>query len=507
MITFKQFLLERAENMRAYRKIFKSNQGALVGFEVEVFIPRDHDIAQDGPQGEKRASTSIRNFDTFEEFETYFNIDRSTQREIDDDFESWIDDQKQAFVKDNLTDDNSEEELESEFEDMKYDKYSWRDWFNDNFRDSYDFVNSYSLEPRYGWETENGRDSRVYDDEESEIRDNWKDDIGHLIADSLQRRYLKGKTVVYDKKGVDESGAFVVMADSSIEADEGERAGYGAEIVTPPLPAKEAIACLSRIFDFIEDEGLKTNHSTGLHINISIPNIKRLDPVKLVLMMGDEHVLRQFGRVGNAMAKPQMRLVRDSIERAVATGRIPASSSEVGELLGSIAERVLKAGKYNSVNFDKLALGYLEFRSAGNSNYHQDLTTVENLVGRWMSAMDTACDPEKDKNVYLKRLAKVFSENWVGVKDEDMSLQDLFKKHIPGGYLNPIYRWNTVNRQHFTTAVSNLVQQPFNATPSVRQIKEFRMLLKANAVSAEDILAVSDDKERATKFLSAFKVM
>lgn len=505
MITFKQFLSERAENMRAYRKVFKANEGALVGFEVEIFIPRDHDMAQDGPSGYQRPSTSIRNFDTYEEFETYFDIDRSTQREIDYDFETWIDEQKQQFIKDNLTNDKSEDELEAEFEDFKYDKYSWRDWFDANFKDAYDFVNTYSIEPRHGWAEENGRNSKVFDDdEEEEIRDNWKDDIGHLIADSLQRRYLKGKTVEYGEKGVDGNGTFMVVPDSSIKADEDEHAGYGAEIVTPPLPVKEAIDCLSRIFHFIEDEGLKTNQSTGLHINISVPKIDRLDPVKLVLMMGDEHVLRQFGRMGNAMAKPQMRLVRASIENAVKTGRVPSTTSEVGELLGSIAEQVLKAGKYNSVNFDKLQLGYLEFRSAGNSNYHQDLTAVEQLVGRWMSAMTVACDPKKDKDLYLKKLAKIFDQvNPSSNQDEDLIAT--LMKFAPVAKQLPLRKGEA-----FIHTLLLVAEKVGAAVPTFVQMKQMRVLMKEAGVKADQIMNAIDDghdRKEITYFLRSFKLI
>lgn len=501
MITFKQFLNERAENMRAYRKVFKANSTALVGFEVEVFIPRTHDFAQDGPTAEKRSSTDIRRFDTYAEFEDYFKIDRSQERSIDSDYDTWVEDQKEQYIKNNLNDDTTEDDLSDRFDEIKDDEYSWTKWFEHDFRNAADFVNTYDLEPRYGWEDEG---SRVWDEALPDLKSNWKEDIGDLIADTLERRYLKGKKVEYGQPGEGDGKTFMVVPDSSIGAGDDEDQGYGAEIVTPPLPVQEALDCLSRIFDFIDDQDMKTNATTGLHINISVPNMDKLDAVKLVVMMGDEHVLSQFDRRSNSMTRSQMRFVRSEIDKAMKTGRIP-TKSEMGFMLQRIAIDVLAAGKYNSVNFDKLKDGYLEFRSAGNKDYHRDFSSIEQLVGRWVQAMTLACDPDEDRNLYLKRLAKIFNETGQLRKDDDLSLFDLFKKNIAGGYANALANADT--KEKLERALVNISQQAFSGQPNARQIKELRLAMKKYGVQTGDILASSMDRQRTKEFLERFKLM
>lgn len=496
MITFKQFLQERAENMRAYRKVLKAHgKEALVGFEVEIFIPRDHEIAQDGPlaKEKERATARIRSFDTYAEFEDYFDITRSTQRDIDSDYESWLEHQKELYIKDNLDDDHTEAELTDEFESKQDSEYSWTHWFNDEFATAYDFVNNYDLEPKYGWyEGETGRDARVYTEEEPELKSNWKEDIGDLIADRLQRNYLK-RTVEYGQPGTGNGSDFMVVPDSSIDAEPGERKGFGAEVVTPPLPYQDAIDCLSKIFNFIEDEGLQTNSSTGLHINISVPNIKRLDPVKLVLLMGDEHVLKQFKREGNSMARPQIDKVRDVVASAVRQNQTISTTSEVGELLGDIAKRLMSTGKYMSVNLNKLQDGYLEFRSPGNKDYHRNIDTIEQLVGRWMSAMTAACDPQKDREIYLKRLAKLFSENYGGTVNSDMSVVDLFSKKVPGGSAI-----KSEDRTRFVNALARIgATFGTHYKPTFAQIKELRTLCAKHQVKGADVIKYAMENPKA----------
>ena len=499
MITFKQFLSER-DNMRAYRKVLKSHgDQALVGFEVEVFIPRDHEIAQDNGSEHALESVSIRNFDTYTEFEDYFTISRDQQRYIDADYEEWLDRQREQYIQDHLDDGVSKADLEAEFESKQDEEYSWVNWFNDEHSSAFDFVNNYDLEPRYGWAVKNGRDSKVFSEPEEDLKSNWKDDIGSLIADRLQRDYLKSKTVERGEPGIG-NGSFMVVPDTSIEADEGEAAGYGAEIVTPPLPYEDAINCLSKIFDFISDENLQTNSSTGLHINISVPNIERLDPVKLVLFMGDEYVLKQFKREGNSMTRPQIETLRG----AVANYTLLSSSSEVGQLLANIAKHLLMTGKYKSVNLNKLKDGYLEFRSAGNRNYHHDITAVEQLVGRWMSAMTVACDPKKDKDLYLKKLAKIFDQvNPSSKQDEDL-IATLMK-------IAPVAKQLPLRKgEEFIQTLLLVAEKVGAAVPTFVQMKQMRVLMKEAGVKVDQIMNAIDDghdRKEITYFLRSFKLI
>lgn len=85
---------------------------------------------------------------------------------------------------------------------------------------------------------------------------------------------------------------YVVEPDGSLEADDDSDGGL--EFVSPALPINELIDDLKKVKAWADKTGCYTNDSTGLHINVSVPNwkgdIAQLDYVKLAILMGDEYV-------------------------------------------------------------------------------------------------------------------------------------------------------------------------------------------------------------------------
>lgn len=314
---------------------------------------------------------------------------------------------------------------------------------------------------------------------------------------------MKKPVESHDQVGHEAAG-YKVVPDSSIDGGETGKKGFGAEIVSPPLPVEEAFDDLDRIFSFIDDYDLETNSSTGLHINLSIPDISaKLDTAKLILLMGDKHVLQQFNRVGNSMTRSQMNVVRSAVDAALKSGKIPSDKSEVWGLLQDIGHKVMQTGKYSSVNLSKLSDGYLEFRSPGNTNYHKRLEDVQNLVGRWLSAIDSACDPEKDKQFYLKQLSKVFIEV-APVPQEDDLITGL-SKFAPFAKQLPVRKGT-----EFIHTLLAVAEKVGAGAPTFQQIKELRMLMKAAGVKASEIVDAIDeghDRKEITYFLKSFKLM
>ena len=81
------------------------------------------------------------------------------------------------------------------------------------------------------------------------------------------------------------------------------------------MPVDEMFSDMDKIVNWAENYGCYTNSSTGLHMNISVPDMStaKLDFVKLALLMGDEYVLEKFERMGNYFAKSAMQMVRDRV--------------------------------------------------------------------------------------------------------------------------------------------------------------------------------------------------
>jgi hypothetical protein len=201
-----------------------------------------------------------------------------------------------------------------------------------------------------------------------------------------------------------------IEPDGSLEADDDEDAT--AEIVSPPLPAAQAVDALKRFYAMAGQLNLYTNESTGLHINVSIPD--KLDVLKLAVFLGDQHVLKQFGRQDSDYARSSEKTIasktaRDSSVIDVKTKKKPGvlgqpkTQSKINiKALQQIAQDATSAHTASISNNGK----YISFRHAGG-NYLQDYTSIFNVVGRFIRAMIIAADPNAYAQEYQTKLAKL----------------------------------------------------------------------------------------------------
>jgi hypothetical protein len=207
---------------------------------------------------------------------------------------------------------------------------------------------------------------------------------------------------------------YIVEPDGSLEADNpGDR---GLEFVSPPLPIDEILGDLNKVRAWAKEYGCYTNDSTGLHINISVPDYSRenLDFVKLALLMGDKYVLDAFGRTGNTYAKSAMGIIKDAVRNK------PEDAARLlDKMKGNLDQLATKAihsgitSKYTSINTKD---GHIEFRSPGGDWLGDNFDQIENTLLRFTVAMSAALNPDAYREEYLKKLYKLLSEN---NKDED----------------------------------------------------------------------------------------
>jgi hypothetical protein len=149
-----------------------------------------------------------------------------------------------------------------------------------------------------------------------------------------------------------------------------------------------------------------------MHTNISIPgySIGKLDYVKAALLLGDEHVLREFDRIGNTYARPAIEKIR---------GIVKAKPEKAKELLDRMkshldaaASKIIHSGvtdKYTSINTKD---NRIEFRSPGGdylSDIGDDPKKMIDTINRMVVVMDAAMDPEKYKQEYQKKLYKALT--------------------------------------------------------------------------------------------------
>ena len=222
-----------------------------------------------------------------------------------------------------------------------------------------------------------------------------------------------------------EAGHYVVEPDGSLEPDDYGSAGL--EFVSPPMPIDEMISDFNKVVAWAKKTGCYTNDSTGLHINVSVPDFSRekLDYVKLALLLGDEYVLSEFDREGNTFCKSALKQVKDNIRENPDNAKKLLDGMKEG--LSDIASKLVHSGathKYTSINTKD---GYIEFRSPGGDWLDTDIPKIENTLLRFVVALDAAVDPQKYRKEYLTKLYKLLAPS----KDSTDTIQ-YFAKYAAG---------------------------------------------------------------------------
>ena len=258
----------------------------------------------------------------------------------------------------------------------------------------------------------------------------YPDNGGELSVDDIGDEFSRmiGKPVNTSERyhgARREAGHYVVEPDGSLEPDSGYDGGL--EFVSPPMPIDEMISDFNKVVAWAKKTGCYTNDSTGLHINVSVPDFSRekLDYVKLALLLGDEYILKEFDREGNTFCKSALKQVKDNIRENPDNAKKLLDGMKEG--LSDIASKLVHSGathKYTSINTKD---GYIEFRSPGGDWLDTDIPKIENTLLRFVVALDAAVDPQKYRKEYLKKLYKLLEPS----KDNTDTIQ-YFAKYAAG---------------------------------------------------------------------------
>jgi hypothetical protein len=300
------------------------------------------------------------------------------------------------------------------FADEQRDEYDERSFLDDRYQTMSDIQSNFDITWPYYYDINDGQDG---------------DMDGQQVADEFSS-YM-GKPVNYSSQyhgGRREPGTYVVEPDGSLEGD--NPGDGGLEFVSPPMPIDEMISDLNKVKEWAGQQGVYTNDSTGLHINISVPNysIDKLDYVKLAILMGDEYILDLFGRSGNTYAKSAMGKIKSALKQK------PEAAAQIMDLmkqgLDGAATKAIHTGitdKYTSIN---TKTGYIEFRSPGGDWLDSNFDKIETTLLRFTVALSAAINPEAYRKEYLTKLYKLLSE---GMADKsDVNVIQLFSNYSAG---------------------------------------------------------------------------
>lgn len=454
-------------------------EGMLVGIEFEMGVPNVEEVDED-PNWEydydmdERARSIDDIIDFFRNGE-FSNMGRSSadraRSEMYEQYQEWVNDRVGEAVR-------NSDQLDDLIRDKLREDYISVDDYMDEAREDLgdeapgDAVQSRAIklmdeaidemiEERTGRDYDSAFDDAIqeleddlsnsadYDEEEwlrdigidymSEAEREWSFEWPHMIdtnegssggedLDSLADEFSQAMGGVKVNTSGGYHGAtrdgrsWIIEPDGSIDANRGDA---GLEFVSPPMPLQQGLATLQQFYAWAKKRGCYTNDSTGLHMNISVPDMstETLDYVKLALFMGDEYILKQFGRQYNSYCKSAMSKIKDRIRPE----DVPAVLNTVKQNLNSLASKIIHSGiteKYTSINTRGQ---YVEFRGPGGDYLDSDPLDLVNTALRLAMSLRIATNPESYKQEYAKKLYKLVEQS----PDADDSVE-LFSQYAMG---------------------------------------------------------------------------
>lgn len=246
--------------------------------------------------------------------------------------------------------------------------------------------------------------------------------------------------------------AWVLEPDSSIIVhDEDSQAGLELITPSPPPALPESLQYMDKVFTWAKSYGCETNRTTGFHMNMSLPPEihVNLDPVKLILLLGDQKILSDFGRSANTYAQSAFDTIQDHIKT---TDQFPVDKALEALRLGlnRMAAQIMQKpfmGKYMSVNVKPQ---YVEFRHVGG-DYLDKLPEIKLTMLRMAYTLHVASDETQAKSDYARKLYSLLSGFARGTRMDHVI--NMFSLHSAG----------IIN----TSVLKNSLKQTPTATPPV----------------------------------------
>ena len=315
--------------------------------------------------------------------------------------------------------------IEDELNDDFFDSYDDRQWLMDiDVNDMEDASNRWRLTwPYFTYQS-------ASDDIETVV-DNFSKDIN--------------VPVVYAKEyhGAErDSNKWIIEPDPSIETN--KPGDGGLEFISPPEPVHDSLAHMRQVWTWAKKQKCYTNDSTGLHINVSVPNYSRdnLDFVKLAIFIGDDYILNQFDRAASTYAKSAMEIIRRQIDYSRPESIKDILTNLRSQLISS-ASKLIHSGyteKHTSINPKN---GWVEFRGPGGDYLSRSPDEIASTALRLAMGLKIACDPNAYRQEYIKKLYKLLTPAG------DVDSINLFSAYVSG----------TLNKSLLIQYVRNLQQK------------------------------------------------
>jgi hypothetical protein len=189
------------------------------------------------------------------------------------------------------------------------------------------------------------------------------------------------------------------------------------ELVTGPMPYKEAKEIISKVLEWIDKYGY-TTEKCSIHINMSFDNnkvetintIDKLDIMKFVLSFDEKYI---YDRFPNRESSVYARSINSIIPNSFFFYSSPPADFSIKNSFN------LPEEKYFGINFTKREKGYLEFRYLGGKDYEKKskkiFEAIDHMALSFFNVLNstdyTAKEKEKIRKIYDKHqeLVRIFN--------------------------------------------------------------------------------------------------
>lgn len=264
---------------------------------------------------------------------------------------------------------------------------------------------------------------------------NWKNGADPLLPLFIRKftedsGFEIAQTGGYHTAAKNDYANWVIEMDSS--ANSGSLVGY--ELVSPVMDYADAIVAMRKCLAAL-DKYASTHRGCGVHINVSRTgySLDDYDVTKMVLLMGDMHVLSKFDRIGNRYTKSISQKLKSAfddhrytellsgIKRSLYGSSSPDSraKSQILQLMKQLGTSAILENRpedrYLAINFIPLTTrGYVEFRAMGGAGYEQRGDEIVHGMHRFAKLIHAGTDPDAHFSDYMTKVVRLIGQSDVG---------------------------------------------------------------------------------------------
>ena len=185
---------------------------------------------------------------------------------------------------------------------------------------------------------------------------------------------------------------------------------HGVEVVSPVFHSYEEFQnMLSHWLEWFPRHysgEIYTNKSTGLHINIGIPDARnRIDFLKLLLFSGEKWAAETWrGDHREHTGEMLPMVIKPNPDNEKTQPLIPDITKANETAITIIKKMQDKAFAINLLTL--FSRGYVEFKPIGGTGYEKDIKRVFDHISRFVQLIQIASDPELYRDEYMYKLGK-----------------------------------------------------------------------------------------------------